>query len=69
VDLSLNRDLTDIGGALAEGLDVGVEIRNAFSESPPYVNLAPSVNGSGGYDATATNPVGRMFAVSLRKKW
>jgi iron complex outermembrane receptor protein len=33
------------------------------------VNLAPSVNGSGGYDATAANPVGRLFAISLRKKW
>lgn len=69
VDLTLNRDLSDVGGWLAEGLDVGIEIRNAFNEKPPYVNLAPSVNGSGGYDATTTNPVGRLFAVSLRKKW
>lgn len=69
VDFTFNRDLSDLGGMLAEGLDVGVEIRNAFDESPPYVNLAPSVNGSGGYDATAANPVGRMFAISLRKKW
>ncbi|MCC6630503.1 MAG: TonB-dependent receptor [Gammaproteobacteria bacterium] len=69
VDFTLNRDLTDLGGALAEGMDVGIEIRNAFDESPPYVNLAPSVNGSGGYDASTTNPVGRLFAISLRKKW
>ena len=55
--------------SLDEGMDVGIEIRNAFDESPPYVNLAPSVNGSGGYDASTTNPVGRMFAISLRKKW
>ena len=27
------------------------------------------INGSGGYDATAASPVGRLFAVSLRKKW
>ncbi|MBK6674160.1 MAG: hypothetical protein IPG49_12110 [Proteobacteria bacterium] len=69
MDFTLNRDLTDLGGALAEGMDVGIEFRNAFDESPPYVNLAPSVNGSGGYDASTTNPVGRMFAISLRKKW
>ena len=69
VDLTLNRDLSDLGGWLGSGLDVGLEIRNAFDESPPYVNLAPSVNGSGGYDATASNPVGRLFAISLRKKW
>jgi iron complex outermembrane receptor protein len=69
VDLTLNRDLSDIGGWLAEGLDVGIEIRNAFNETPPYVNLQPGVNGSGGYDATASNPVGRLFAISLRKKF
>jgi iron complex outermembrane receptor protein len=33
------------------------------------VNLAPGVNGSGGYDATSSNPVGRLLALSLRKKW
>jgi iron complex outermembrane receptor protein len=69
VDLTLNRELTDVGAPWTGGLDIGVEIRNAFNEAPPYVNLAPSVNGSGGYDATTTNPVGRLFAISLRKKW
>jgi len=69
VDLTLNRDLTDVGGWLADGLDVGIEIRNALNDSPPYVNLQPGVNGSGGYDATASNPVGRLFAISLRKKF
>lgn len=50
-------------------LQLGLEVRNAFDERPPYVNVGPSVNGSGGYDATVTNPVGRLFALSLRKKW
>jgi iron complex outermembrane receptor protein len=50
-------------------LKVGVEVRNVFDEDPPYVNLAPSANGSGGYDATVANPIGRLFAVSLRKAW
>jgi iron complex outermembrane receptor protein len=69
VDVTLNRELTDVGAGWTDGMDIGLEIRNAFNEAPPYVNLAPSVNGSGGYDATAANPVGRLFAISLRKKW
>jgi iron complex outermembrane receptor protein len=47
---------------------LGAEVRNLFDEDPPYVNIAPSGNGSGGYDATAASPVGRMFAASLRVK-
>jgi len=33
------------------------------------VNIAPSVNGSGGYDATAADPIGRLFAASVRKSF
>jgi len=54
---------------LLKDLTLGFEIRNLFDEQPPYVNLAPSGNGSGGYDATTTNPVGRLYAISLRKSW
>ncbi|MBO9669904.1 MAG: TonB-dependent receptor [Sphingobium sp.] len=45
---------------------LGAELRNAFDAKPPYVNIAPSGNGSGGYDATAADPVGRFFAISAR---
>ncbi len=70
VDLTLSADLGEWGSSsLLQDLQLGLEIRNAFNEEPPYVNLAPSANGSGGYDATASNPVGRLFALSLRKKW
>jgi iron complex outermembrane receptor protein len=70
VDLTLSADLGEWGSSsLLQDLQLGLEIRNAFNEEPPYVNLAPSGNGSGGYDATASNPVGRLFALSLRKKW
>jgi iron complex outermembrane receptor protein len=51
------------------GFTVGLDIRNITDEIPPYVNLAPNVNGSGGFDATAANPVGRVIGISLRKKW
>ena len=49
-------------------ITIGAEVRNLFDEDPPYVNIAPSGNGSGGYDATAASPIGRMFAASLRFK-
>ncbi len=51
------------------GLSLSVDVLNLFNKSPPYVDFAPTVNGSGGYDATAANPVGREFAVTLRKKF
>lgn len=47
----------------------GLEVRNIFDVAPPYVNIAPSVNGSGGYDATAADPVGRLVSASVRKKF
>jgi iron complex outermembrane receptor protein len=50
-------------------ITVGFEVRNLFNTKPPYVNIAPSVNGSGGYDATTTDPIGRLFAASARVKW
>ncbi|GAA0298569.1 TonB-dependent receptor [Sphingomonas oligophenolica] len=63
----------NIGGSsddpLAKGLSLSLDVLNAFDKDPPYVDFAPTVNGSGGYDATAANPVGREFAVTLRKKF
>ncbi|MEO6216564.1 MAG: TonB-dependent receptor [Sphingomonas sp.] len=63
----------NIGGSsndpLAQGLSLSLDVLNAFDKDPPYVDFAPTVNGSGGYDATAANPVGREFAVTLRKKF
>ncbi len=50
-------------------ITIGGEIRNIFDQDPPYVNIAPSGNGSGGYDATAASPIGRVFAASLRVKY
>lgn len=71
VDLSFNWRVGDVkdSGFFAKGLTVGFEVRNLFDRDPPYVNLAPSGNGSGGYDATASDPVGRLFAVNVRKSF
>jgi len=64
VDFNLNVNVGE-----QHRLTFGVEVRNVFNQDPPYVNIAPSVNGSGGYDATTTNPIGRLFAASVRVKW
>ena len=37
--------------------------------SYPSASPRPTVNGSGGYDATASNPIGREFAVTVRKRF
>ena len=50
-------------------MTLSFEVRNLFNETPPYVNIAPSGNGSGGYDASAADPIGRLFAVSVRKSF
>jgi iron complex outermembrane receptor protein len=51
-----------------KAITLGAEVRNLLDDDPPYVNIAPSGNGSGGYDATAASPIGRVFAASLRMK-
>jgi len=56
-------------GNFGKGLSVGLEARNLFDEDPPYVNIAQGANGGGGYDPTASNPVGRLIAFSMRKIW
>ena len=69
VDFSLNWRIGDrtASGFFEKGMTLTFEVRNLFNERPPYVNIAPSGNGSGGYDATAADPIGRLFAVSVRK--
>lgn len=71
VDLGLTWRVGDknASGFFAKGMTFGIEVRNLFNENPPYVNLAPSGNGSGGYDATVADPVGRRFVASLRKSF
>lgn len=70
VDLSVSWKIggRDAHGILG-GLTLGAEVRNLFDIDPPYVNIAPSGNGSGGYDASAASPIGREIAVSLRAKF
>ncbi|MEN7535579.1 TonB-dependent receptor [Aurantiacibacter flavus] len=67
VDLSFTWRVGDsFAGSVLSGLELTAEVRNLFDTDPPYVNFAPSGNGSGGYDATAANPIGRQFAAGAR---
>lgn len=70
VDLSVSYTIGSDSGWSPFGSEIvlGAEVRNVFDQDPPYVNIAPTGNGSGGYDATAASPVGRMFAASIRFK-
>lgn len=70
VDLVLMFDLGKMGAPSAiGGITLGLEVRNAFNSGPPYVNLAPGVNGGGGYDPSAASPLGRVMAASIRAKF
>ncbi|MEL1251330.1 TonB-dependent receptor domain-containing protein [Aurantiacibacter gilvus] len=67
IDLSVTWDLVEsLSLGMVDRAALTLEVRNLFDVDPPYVNVAPSANGGGGYDATVANPVGRQFAVSLR---
>lgn len=70
VDFSIAWTIGNKGGtSVLDNTVLGAEVRNLFDIDPPYVNLAPSGNGSGGYDATAASPIGRQISVSLRTKF
>lgn len=71
IELNLTYRIGDPQGSgfFDKGMTFSIEVRNLFDIDPPYVNLAPSGNGSGGYDASASDPIGRLFAFSLRKSF
>jgi len=65
----LNLQYTFGGSGFTEGLSIGLDAVNLLDEDPPYVNIAQSPNGGGGFDPTLNNPVGRIVGLTLRKKW
>lgn len=44
-------------------------LSNAFDKKPPFVNIAQSNNGGGGFDPTLASPIGRIVSLSLDKKF
>jgi iron complex outermembrane receptor protein len=71
VDLGVTFDVgnTASRSLFAGGFSVSFDALNLFDRKPPFLDFAPTINGSGGYDATAANPVGREIAVTLRKRF
>ena len=53
----------------AEDLTLAIDAVNVTDEKPPFVNIAQSPNGGGGFDPTLVSPVGRLIGLTLRKKW
>ncbi|MFL6636231.1 MAG: hypothetical protein ACJ8HJ_28380, partial [Massilia sp.] len=66
---------TTVDAQVAYRFDAGVmkdttlalNVNNLFDRRPPFVNIAQSSNGGGGFDPTLTNPVGRTVSLSLNK--
>jgi iron complex outermembrane receptor protein len=54
---------------LGKDASLALGVVNLFDTPPPFVNLAQSVNGGGGFDPTLANPVGRTVSVSLNVKF
>jgi iron complex outermembrane recepter protein len=48
---------------LGGGVDLALNVYNAFNQSPPLLLEA------GGFSAETANPIGRMFQLTLRKRW
>ena len=68
VDLHLGYTLPKLGSWTHE-TTIGLDVANLFNKKPPYVNIAPSPNGGGGFDATVTNPIDRVIALSANVKF
>lgn len=67
VDLNLSYSFQ--GQGFGEGLRAALDVVNLFDAEPPFVNIAQSPNGGGGFDPTLNNPVGRVVGLTLTKKW
>ncbi len=68
VDARIAYDLSAMGG-MAKDATLALGVTNLFDRKPPFVNIAQSNNGGGGFDPTTTNPVGRIISLSLNKRF
>lgn len=48
---------------------LAIGVVNLANKLPPFVNIAQSSNGGGGFDPTVANPIGRMVSISLDKRF
>jgi iron complex outermembrane recepter protein len=54
---------------LTRDLVATLHVNNLFDRDPPYVNLPIGVNGGGGFDPQAANPIGRLVSIQIAKKF
>jgi iron complex outermembrane receptor protein len=70
VDVRLAYALEGLGSAdLLKDATIALGVTNLFDKAPPFVNIAQSNNGGGGFDPTLANPVGRVVSLTLNKKF
>lgn len=70
VDARVALALEDLGSAgLLKNATLALSAQNLFNKKPPFVNIAQSSNVGGGFDATLTNPVGRLVSIALDKRF
>lgn len=70
VDLDLAYNIgKSIDDFLTRDLVVTFHVNNVFNRDPPYVNIPISVNGGGGFDPQASNPIGRLMSIQISKKF
>jgi iron complex outermembrane receptor protein len=68
VDARVSYEIAD-GTAVIGGTTLALGVTNLFDRNPPFVNIAQSTNGGGGFDPTLTNPIGRIVSLSLNKRF
>jgi iron complex outermembrane receptor protein len=68
VDLFVSYSVPDDRKVLG-GLRLSVQVKNLFDEQPPFVNIAESANGGGGFDPALANPIGRIVSLIINKKF
>lgn len=70
LDLDVSYDLGKaLGSHWANGLAATLHVMNLANSDPPYVNIAISPNGGGGFDPAGANPIGRLVSLAVGKKF
>jgi iron complex outermembrane receptor protein len=69
VDFHLSQTFEDQLGRWGRGVTLGIDVTNLFDAHAPFVNIAASQNGGGGFDPTLYNPVGRLVSFEISRKW
>lgn len=70
LDLYLGYSFAErFGDAWLGDVTVALDVTNALDEEPPFVDIAQSPNGGGGFDPTLVNPLGRVVGVSVSAKF